>query len=763
VDELGVERDRSRTPLFQTLFNYITPDQDSAGQEAAGPDPAGLGDGPDRLPRHALYDLTLSIAPNPHGGLSGALEYSTALFDQATIERLIGHLQVLLAAITDGPERPLSALPFLTPAEQRQLTTTWTTHPAIPETDAGGFGGAGVHEIIAAQARSRPDHTAVLCDGQRLGYGELDERANRLAHQLIGLGAGPESVVGLHLRRTHELIVAIVAVWKAGAAYLPLDAAYPAHRLAHMVTDSQATLLLTDDPEDDPAGFLSTGVRVVVLEDLVSSLRDLPGDAPAVAVDPDQSAAVIYTSGSTGRPKASRISHRNLTALHGAWTRTHFEPGHEHRWLSLTNISFDVFTADVIRALANAGTLILAPAQLQLDPAALARTLQDTRTTALEAAPHHIDNLIAHLRDSGSGLPDLQLLIATTDTWHTTHARQAHDLLPHTRLLTAYGITETTIDSTYSDLTGHHGAVPSRPIPLPLGGQPAAPTPIGIPLPGTSTYVLDPRLCPVPVGVPGELFIAGSGLTRGYHAQPALTAARFVANPHAGDGSRLYRTGDLAAWRPDAQLAFLGRTDHQVKIRGFRIEPGEIQHALTGHPHIASALVTPFGQDADLRLVAYLVPADPAQGIPATDDLRAYLADGLPDYLIPSAFVELAAFPLSPNGKIDRAALPVPDGSRPELAGGYQAPVTPTEQLLAKIWADLLGVDQVGVHDNFFDLGGHSLLATQAITRIRSTFGTDLALTALFDHPTVGALATAITKSLLEPGLDIDEYEEFEI
>ncbi|MET7339607.1 condensation domain-containing protein, partial [Nonomuraea sp. NPDC005650] len=902
VDELGIERDRSRSPLFQTLLNYVTLDQDSMGQDPAGLE-AGPGDGQGGLPRQALYDLTVSFAPRGRAGLGGAVEYSTALFERATIERLVGHLLTLLAAVAADADRPLSALPFLTPAEQRQLTTTWTTHPPVlvpvevqglagtwagdsvvveagsPGSDAGRAGnaggagsgrgkkvrsgragagkvkakvkqaeagrveaggvggiGGGVHELIAGRAGVHPGRVAVSCEGVELSYGELDERANRLAHHLLALGVGPECVVGLHLGRTPELIVAILAVWKAGAAYLPLDPGYPAGRLAYMLADSRAGILLTDNPSDIPAiglvtseadnpsdnpaiglvtseadnpaagaaaspvssavsanpaaGSVVGGVRVVVLGEAAGVLEGCPVGAPGVVVAAGQGAAVIYTSGSTGRPKGSVVAHGNLVALYAGWLGSHFRPGAGHRWLSLASISFDVFTADVVRALAGGGTLVLAPGQVQLDPAGWAGVLRASGASALEAAPGHIDNLVAYLARAGVVLPDLRLLIATTDTWHVGRAQRAHQVLPQARLLTAYGITETTIDSTYSVLApgqddhdqpsqfdqlsdlgardGHGdvgGGVVGRTGVVPLGRQPAGPTPIGVPLPGTGVYVLDRHLNPVPVGMPGELFIAGAGLTRGYVYRPALTAGRFVAHPFAGDGSRLYRTGDVAVWRPDGQVAFLGRTDHQVKIRGFRIEPGEIQHALTGHPHIAAALVTTHHTGGDSgdgvgegdgrggrggkggtgrRLVAYLVPANPALGIPATDDLRAYLAAGLPDYMIPSVFIELAAFPLSPNGKIDRAALPVPDGSRPELAGGYEAPVTATEQVLAGIWADLLGVDQVGVGDNFFDLGGHSLLATQAITRIRNTFGTDLALAALFDQPTVKGLAALI-------------------
>ncbi|MEU6432685.1 AMP-binding protein, partial [Microbispora sp. NPDC046973] len=317
-----------------------------------------------------------------------------------------------------------------------------------------------------------------------------------------------------------------------------------------------------------------------------AAITSHPTTPPATTIHPDTTAALIYTSGTTGRPKAALLTHHNLTALHTAWTHTHYTPTDHHRWLCLTSISFDVFTGDLIRALTTGGTLVLAPTGLQLDTAQWAHTLHTHHITALETAPRYIDQLTTHLTHTNTTLPHLRLLIATTDTWHTTAAHTtAQTLGPHTRLLTAYGITETTIDSTYSDLT----AMPQRPQP--------GPTPIGAPLPNTRTYVLDAHLNLLPAGVMGELYIAGEGLARGYHHRPALTAERFIANPFDPHGGRLYRTGDRARRRPDGQLDFLGRTDHQIKLRGYRIEPAEIEHTLTTHPAITTALVTTHGQD----------------------------------------------------------------------------------------------------------------------------------------------------------------------
>ena len=734
VDALVSDRDRSRTPLFQVFFNYA---------QTGGGDAAGRGGGQAtgaevrRLP--ALFDLTLSVADAGEGGLSGGIEYSTALFDHATVERMCGHLVALLEAVAADAGRPLSGLVMVTEREHEQLAG-WGAGAAVVVPAAGG-----IHELVAARAAACPDAVAVVCGEESLTYAELEERADLLARYLRHMGAGVETVVGLCLDRGMDLVVAALAVWKAGGAYLPLDPGYPAERLAFMLADSGAAVLVghrraavgLTGGAADAAG---RGVAEVWLDDpaTAAGIAGCPGGPPAVATASAGLAGVIYTSGTTGRPKGTLISHGSLAAVYAAWASMYFGPSDAYRWLSLASASFDVFTGDLVRALCSGGTLVLGPVGLQLSVSEWVAVLAGERINALECAPRYADELVGHLERADVLLEDLRLLVVTTDVWRTAAAARARRILgPAVRILAAYGITETTIDSTCSGLTGPDGlADPASTV--------DRPAPIGRPLPGTRLYTLDRYLNPVPVAAAGELFIGGAGVARGYGGRPALTAGRFVADPFAGDGSRVYRTGDRVRWMSGGELEFLGRADDQVKVRGFRVEPGEVEAVLAAHRGVRAAVVAASGQGDDHRLVAYLVPADPAEGIPPVSELRAFLQQRLPDFMIPAAFTELAALPLTVNGKLDRAALPSPDDSRPELAGGYVAALTPAEELVAGIWAQVLGVDRVGVGDSFFDLGGHSLLATQVISRVRRVFGVEIPLAALFDQPTVARLAAVI-------------------
>ncbi len=448
-----------------------------------------------------------------------------------------------------------------------------------------------------------------------------------------------------------------------------------------MLADSGATLLLGDRAAAGRAAEDHAGPAVwlddpATLDELSRQSDRSPAFGKAMG---DTAACVIYTSGSTGRPKGTLVTHRSLTGVYAAWADAHFDHT-GYRWLSLTNISFDVFTGDLVRALASGGCLVLGAVGLQLSTPEWARYLAEARINALECAPRYADELVGHLERTGGSPADLRLLVVTTDVWRTAAAAAARRVLgPDVRVLTAYGVTEATIDSTY----GVMAATTDQDRPAPIGG----------PLPNTRVHVLDRTLTPVPVGVAGEVFIGGVGVARGYVDRPDLTAERFVADPNACDGTRLYRTGDRAFWRPDGQLEFLGRADDQVKVRGFRIEPGEVEAALRRHRGVADAVVAA----VDDRLVAYLVPADHAAGVPAPSELRELLGGSLPEYMIPAVFVELAALPLTPNGKIDRAALPAPGGDRPGLAGGYVAPRTATEDVLAGIWSEVLGVDRRSV------------------------------------------------------------------
>jgi acyl-coenzyme A synthetase/AMP-(fatty) acid ligase/acyl carrier protein len=400
-----------------------------------------------------------------------------------------------------------------------------------------------------------------------------------------------------------------------------------------------------------------------------------------------------------------------------------------------------VFTGDVVRALGAGGTLVLGEPGVQLETPVWWSLLADGQVEAFEAAPRYVDELVEFLRRTGSSLPALRLVVVTTDVWRWDGLRRARRVLgPSVRVLTAYGVTEATIDSTYGE---------------PRPGE--GPAPVGGPLPGTRVHVLDRRLAPVPVGVVGELYVAGVGVARGYGDRPDLSAARFLADPLAGDGTRMYRTGDLVRWTGDGQIEFLGRGDEQVKLRGFRIEPGEVEAALEALPPVRSAIVV--ADRPNERLVAYVVPGE--EGMPPVADLRARLRERLPYFMIPAVFAELAALPLTPNGKIDRSALPAPGGLRPELEDTFVAPATPTERSMASIWAELLGVERVGLHDNFFELGGHSLLATRISSRIRRVFGVELPLAALFDEPTVAGLVRALHRTIVGDA-DPDEWEEFE-
>jgi amino acid adenylation domain-containing protein len=711
VDALAVERDRSRSPLFQVLFNYA---------QVRGDGTVRLGDlhvAPLALTRHTTpYDLTLTVVETEGEGLAGAIEYRTDVFDDDTARRMARHYTLLLESVTaDGH---VADLPIVTPAERDAL--------------AGGApldlpAAAGVHELIEARAAESPDAVAVVTDGASLSYAELIERADRLAGRLRAHGVGPESVVALCLERGPDLVAALLAVWRAGGAYLPLDPDYPAERLEFMLADSRASVLL---------GHRSVAGAVARSVDVWLDDPD-PDPASAALEEPrgGQLASVIYTSGSTGRPKGVQVTHAGLIGVYAAWASSHFPRG-RHRWLSLTNVSFDVFTADVVRALCSGGTLVLGDPGLQISTPEWADLMRRHRVNALECAPRYADALVDHLEATGGALPDLRLLVVTTDVWRTDGAARARRVLG-CRVLTAYGITETTIDSTFGDMAEQ------------TEGR-DRPAPIGRPLPGTRMYVLDRSLNPVPIGATGEVFIGGSGLSRGYLHRPVLTAERFVADPFGPAGERLYRTGDRARWLADGRLEFLGRGDEQLKVRGYRIEPGEVEACLRTHPSVDSALVVARGE----RLVGYLVTGAP----PSTAELRAHLARSLPDFMIPSVFVAMDAFPLTANGKLDPSALPAPGTGTGSTE--YRPPRTETEEAVAGVWAEILGVERVGVDDDFFELGGHSLLAIQVTARMNATFGVDLALRAVFDTPTVAGVAELVEARIWE---EIEQMSEDDV
>ncbi|WP_051466578.1 non-ribosomal peptide synthetase [Actinomadura oligospora] len=708
VEALRLDRDLGRTPLFQVFFALDRIGEDRLALPGLENEPFPVGT------VEARFDLTLSLNEG-EDGLTGSFLYSTALFDRATVERMAGHLTAVLAAVAEDPGRRLSELRPMDVDE---------THRAVAAGPERPLPARGVHELVAEHAARRPDATALIFGDDRLTYAALDARANRLAHHLRAVGVGPEVVVGLCLERGTELLVALLAVLRAGGAYLPLSPDLPPERLGLMIADSRASVLVgTSETLDTvPSGHTSP----IYLDDPATqaALATAPEDAPEIATHPAQLAYVMYTSGSTGRPKGVAVTHRDVTAI--ATSGDYVQLTEDDVVAQAATVAFDAATFEIWGAWANGATLAGIDERTLLAPERLRPELVRLGVTTLFLTPAVFHRFAA---DDPGVFAGLRNLVVGGDAIDPASARRVLAGEGPERLVNGYGPTETTTFAAWH----------------PVGDLPdGATVPIGRPLANMRLPVLDQALAPVPDGVAGELYIGGAGVARGYAHRPDLTAERFVPDASAADGSRLYRTGDRVRRRPDGVLEFLGRIDRQVKVRGFRIEPGEIEAALLAHPAVAEAVVVARDDTGDRRLLAYLVPSDLADGAPDAADLRRFLGAGLPAYMVPVAFVELTALPLTRNGKVDRDALPAPDGGRAAAGTEFVAPRTPAEESLAGIWAEVLGLDRVGVHDDFFELGGHSLLATQVVSRVRAAFGVEAALADLFDRPTVAGFAEAV-------------------
>jgi amino acid adenylation domain-containing protein len=707
VEELQPKRDRSRSPLFQVMFAL-----QNAPQQAL--ELAGLRLAPwDIDTATSKFDLTLRLA-EWEGGLRGELEYSTELYEPGTAERLVGHYRALLEGATADPGRRVSELPLPTRPELDQLSAWNDTRVDYPREHL-------LHRLVQEQTRCSPEATAVTCEGRSLTYRQLERRAALLAGRLAALGVGPDARVGVCMERSCELAVALLGVLQAGGAYVPLDPDYPAERLAFMLADAAPAVLLT---QPRLAGRLPQHAAEVLCLDLGWGAGADAAAPPEPAVTPESLAYVIYTSGSTGRPKGAMNTHRGI-CNRLLWMQQQYRLGPADCVLQKTPFSFDVSVWEFFWPLLAGARLVLARPGGHKDPAYLAGLIHDERVTVCHFVPSMLrafllepglERRCAGLRDvmcSGEALP------------YELQARFFARL--GCRLHNLYGPTEAAVDVTYWECRR---------------GDPRRLVPIGRPVANTQMYVLDRHDRPLPVGVPGELYIGGVQLARGYLNRPGLTAERFITHPELG---RLYRTGDVGCWLADGALEYLGRTDHQVKLRGCRIELGEVEAALAQHPGVREA-VAAAREDApgDQRLVAYLVPGA-AAGVSA-EELRAFLRGKLPEQAVPSAFVVLDSLPLSPNGKVDRKALPAPERARPELEEAYVAPQGPVEEEVARVWAEVLGVERVGAQDNFFVLGGHSLLATQVLSHLRQAFPVNIPLHRLFEEPTVANLARAITE-----------------
>ncbi|MEO7195211.1 MAG: amino acid adenylation domain-containing protein, partial [Pseudonocardiaceae bacterium] len=721
VDELSPVRDTSRTPLFQAMVLL----QNAPGRppELTGLEVSGL-----ELPvNSANFDITVEFQEVGEV-LAGAFTYNTDLFDAATIERMVGNLLVLLGGIAAGPDRPVGELPLLVEAERYQLLTSWNdTHREVS--------GAVLPALFESQVARTPDSVALICGGAgsaqvELSYRELNERANRLARVLIARGVGPEQLVGLALPRAAEMVVALLAVVKAGAAYLPLDVSHPPARIAFICADAGPSVVLST--RENSVRLPAEVVRLVI--DDVPTVEQIAGYPSHDITDAERTAPlwdthpvyVIYTSGSTGTPKAVVVPHAALANFLDSMAER-LRLDRCTRLLAVTTIAFDIAALELYLPLLTGSTVVVAPDAS--DPAALGQLIIDTDVTIMQATPSLWQSIISTHPQDVRGLR----MLTGGEVLPPALAAAMREL--GSEVTNLYGPTETTIWSTATRLT-----------------TPGAPT-IGKPIGNTQTYVLDARLRPVPIGVPGELYLAGHGVARGYLRRPGLTATRFLANPYDAPGQRMYRTGDLARWLPGGELAYLGRVDEQVKIRGFRIEPGEIESVLKSQRGIAQAVViareTPAASahSPHHQLVAYLVSAP---GTPAPDpaSLRAELRKTLPDYMVPAVFVTLDALPLNANGKVDRKALPAPEGANEPVAE-YVAPRTATEEILAGIWSEVLGVEQVGVRDNFFELGGDSILSIRVMSRVRVAFAVELSPRVLFVDPTVAGLAVAVAESVV--------------
>ncbi|CCK30251.1 amino acid adenylation domain protein [Streptomyces davaonensis JCM 4913] len=709
VEALNPERSLSRQPLFQVMLSL----DNNPSAAVAVP---GLGVRT-RVVRAevARVDLTLSLSEVDGGGVEGSLEYATDLFEADTAAALMARLVGLLGEAVADPSVAVSGLDVLRPGETATLTGEWNA-PALPA--AAQRTPRTVQERFAEQAARTPDAVALRqADGGTVTYRELDERQRRLAGRLRALGIGPGSRVAVLQERSAALVVTTLAVLRTGAAYVPLNPADPAPRMRHVLAETGAAALVTDR---DPAEAL--GVPVLRVDG--AEHADGTGDDSLFAGHPDDLAYVMYTSGSTGAPKGIAVTHANILAL--ADDR-HWRSGAHGRVLVHSPYAFDASTYEMWVPLLHGGEAVLAPAG-RLDSAALADTVQRHGVTAVFLTTALFNHLVEDHPDCLSGVRE----VWTGGEFVSPGAvRRALERCPGTIVVHVYGPTETTTFAVCHPLAG----------PESVRGETV---PIGRALDGDRCFVLDDRLRPVPPHVVGELYIAGEGVARGYVGQPGLTAGRFVACPFGAPGERMYRTGDLVRWTADGQIVFVGRADDQVKIRGHRIELGEIQAALLDDPSVAHAVVTVL-DDATVgrRLAAHVVPAD-LTNPPVVDRLRARLAQLLPGFMVPGVFVVMEALPLTPNGKVDRRALPVPSDAVRGADGGGRVAGSPEEEMVCRVFAEVLGLSRVGADAHFFELGGHSLLATRVVGRLRSLFGVELPIQALFDAPTPAGLAERV-------------------
>ncbi|HEV2799100.1 MAG TPA: amino acid adenylation domain-containing protein, partial [Pyrinomonadaceae bacterium] len=723
VEEVSPRRSLTHTPLFQVMF--ALQNESAIELEAPGLKLSSFG----VKNEAAKFDLTLTLTASANG-LAAEFSYQSELFDAGRIGRMWRHYVRVLEELTARPEQRLSEVEILTPGERLQQLLEWN------ET-AREYPSELIHETFAAQAARMPRAVALVAGEQSVTYEELNALAELSATCLRQQGVRRGALVGVLMERSVEMVVALLGVLKAGAAYVPLDPSYPRERLAYMLKDSGACLLVTQRRLLD-AGVLDAGATalppVICLDGNWDELRaqvSTVSETPTLNDRPcgDDLAYVIYTSGSTGQPKGAAITHRGIRN-HMCWMQENFPLDATHCVLQKTPFGFDASVWEFYAPLMSGARLVLARPGGHQDPSYLIETIDRHQVTTLQLVPSALRLLLEE--NALAQCTSLQRVFCGGEELTPDLQQRFYRLLPTAKLYNLYGPTEATIDATSHPCDATQQKVP-----------------IGRPVANTQIYILDRHLRPVPVGVPGELYIAGDGLARGYLNRPELTAERFLPDPFGAAGGRLYRTGDRARFLSDGSIEYLGRVDYQVKVRGFRIELGEVEAALAAHPQVNEAVVVAREDEAgDKQLVAYLIADQATAVFVESRELRAFLKEQLPDYMIPVHYVWLESFPLTPNGKVDRKALPAPDKTESASFGGYIAPQTPVQELLAGIWEGVLKVERVGITDNFFELGGHSLLAMLLASRVHEAFGVEVPLRTLFEEPTVTALATAVETAL---------------
>jgi amino acid adenylation domain-containing protein len=722
------------TPLFESLFVF----QNFSDERPARPAPngrphaGGKPQQPQKGAHEVAYPLTLVAMPTAEG-LTLLIRGDSNRFTAEILTRLLEQMRVILSSIAVNPGQQVGELSPLSAQERWRVLYEWN------RTDASYPSPLCLHQLFARQAAQTPEAIALSCEGRQLTYRELDHLANRLARRLHGRGIGPDTIVALCAQRSAKMVVGLLGILKAGAAYLPLDPDYPAERLAYMLEDSQAPVVLVQAALRDR---LPPRAETLSLEEALAEPADgsEPEGPPAAAVVPDNLAYVIYTSGSTGRPKGVAVTHANVLRLFTA-TDEWFHFGPADVWTLFHSYAFDFSVWELWGALLYGGRLVVVPYWVSRSPNAFYELLARERVTVLNQTPSAFRQLIRAEEEQDGALPlALRFVIFGGEALDFNSLRpwSARHGLDRPQLVNMYGITETTVHVTYYPLTDADVAHPRASV-------------IGGPIPDLQVYVLDANMQPVPVGVPGELYVGGAGLARGYLGRPELTATRLIPDPFSGrPGARLYRSGDGARWAADGSLEYLGRLDQQVKVRGFRIELGEIESQLSGCPHVREAVVVARDDaDGDKRLVGYVVPSNGQP--PTAGEMRAQLRTRLPDYMVPADFVVLPALPLTSNGKVDRRALPEPGTDRPELNGHYVAPRNDLERLLAGRVAEVLGLERVGAEDNFFDLGGNSIKAAVLVNQLQHDLGETLYVVALFDAPTVSGLADYLRRNYPRP------------